>query len=246
MRFLTLLAALSLVVVSTGCGTTVRTSERYESVREDIRLVAPMPVEATYFLRTATVTEPAPELDAEFAVVVLEALNGALEETRFFGIPVVLTDSMLVADQELALDLTRAREAFGAAAASLRDTKEKVLTLQLNPEVGMFADMAENETDYLLFARATGYGSSGGAVARDVAVAAVTGILFGAVGSSQTKGVLLELAIVAANTTEVLFYNRNKESESGYNPLDVESVERLCMRLLEPVHGRVRHRTSRR
>lgn len=236
MPFLRYTVLLLAVAVLTGCTNTLRTSESFNEERDAIEAIAVMPPQVTYQVRTATSSEAAPEAELEVNAVIQEALERALAGTEITVAPLGLTDSLLMIDQDLALGLTRARESFSLAADSLFRSKDKVVTLTVDPDVGQFADRADS--DYLLFARGASYGSSGGAAARDVVVAAASLLLFGGAGLPQQKGVQLELALVNANTAEVVWYNRNKPGESGFDPLDVESVERLCMKLLKPLTGR--------
>ena len=91
----------------------------------------------------ATLSEMAPETALEVNAVVQQALENVLAGSRFAVAPLALTDSLLTADADLALGLTRARESFGLAADSLRETKHKVLTVTVDPEVGQFADQAD-------------------------------------------------------------------------------------------------------
>jgi hypothetical protein len=217
------------------CTTTLRTSESFDQERASIEAIAVMPPEVSYQLRTATLSEMSPETAVEVNAVVQQALENVLAESRFAVAPLVLTDSLLAADADLALGLTRARESFGLAADSLRATKHKVLTLTVDPEVGQFADQAD--ADYLLFARGASFGSSTGASARDAVVAVASLLLFGGAGISQQKGIVLELALVNANTAEVVWYNRNKPGQTSFDPLDVDSIERLCTALLKPLAG---------
>ena len=68
-----------------------------------------------------------------------------------------------------------------------------------------------------------------------LSIAAATMLLFGGMAYRQQKGIQIELALVNANTAEVVWYNRNKPSETNYNPLDVASVQKLCAKLLKPL-----------
>ena len=227
-------AALILAVaVLSGCTSTLRTSESFQQERGSIESIAVMPPQVTYQVRTATTTEASPETEREVNAVILQALEQTLADTRIAVAPLGITDSLLAVDQDLALGLTRARESFGSVADSLYSTKAKVLTLTVDPEIGQFADRADS--DYLLFARGTSYGSSGGATARDAVVAVASVLLFGGMAITQQEGLQLEFALVNANTAEVVWYNRNKPDQSGFDPLDVESVGKLCAKLLKPL-----------
>lgn len=238
------LALVALLAVASGCATSaVRTADSFD--REAVEEVGIMPPEIEYFVRTATLTEPRPERNDEVASVLVEALRNVLARTPIRPEALVLTDSALVADPALALELTRARESVALRADSIATLKAKTFTLAVDPEVGRFADLAD--TDHLLFVRGSAFGSSGGAVARDAAVAAATMILFGGLSVPSMNGLSIELVLVDANTAEVVWYNRTSRNQAGSNPLNLRSVETHIERLLAPLapgHLRARRRAA--
>ncbi len=226
-----------LVLVASGCTTTIRTSASFD--REAIRDLGLMPPEVQYFVRTATLTEARPERNQEVEAVLLQALENVLAQTEIRPGALGLTDSLLAAQPELALELTRARENAGSRADSIRAARRVPITQRVDPEVGRFADLAD--TDHLLFVRGTAYGSTGGATARDAAVAVASAILLGGFAVRSQKGLVLELLVVDANTAEVLWYNRTAPGAVGSDPLRLDAVERHLTTLLQPlIRGRGR------
>ena len=49
----------------------------------------------------------------------------------------------------------------------------------------------------------------------------------------QWDGMQLEIALIAAGTNEVLWYNYNGYKDSRYNPRNKEDINNLCLKLLE-------------
>ncbi len=236
MRRAPALLLLVLLVAASGCTSTVRTSERFEAEKDAIAAMAVMPPRVAHRLRTAaaTVTEADAEAQAAVNAAVHEAFENVLDGTSVRLAPLALSDSAVAADPDLALTLTRAQESFEEAADVLAETKEKVLSVEVDPEVGYFADMADS--DYLLFVRGESWGSTT-AAARDIAVGVASALLFGGAAITQQKGLVLQVALVNANTAEVVWFNRNVPQDSNFNPADVGSVERLSRDLLKPLLG---------
>ncbi|HEX9916947.1 MAG TPA: hypothetical protein VGB16_04345 [candidate division Zixibacteria bacterium] len=230
-KFLVSLCLLSLLVF-VGCAyTTERTHPNFSERRKEIKSIGIMPPEFHMFERTATIDEPKPELDAEADSNIVNALNEVLKEGGFVSVAVPMNDSALVYDQELALDLTRQKQSFDKACDSAIVSKKKTVNLTVDPNVGVFADLAQ--TDYLLFVRGMGYQTSGGAKAKDVAIGALSAVLFGTYAGSQWTGMVLEIGLVDANSAELLWYNRNTVDQSNYNARQPKSAKKLCKKILE-------------
>ena len=219
------------LLIFMGCASTLRTNPSFAQARKMIKSIGIMPPEFHMFERTPTVNEPKPEFDAEACSNIVNALSEVLKEGDFTPIIVPLSDSVLMADQELALDLTRQKQSFAKACDSAITSRKKNINISVDPDVGIFANLAK--TDYLLFVRGTGYQTSGGAKARDVAVGAISAILFGSYAGSQWTGMVLEIGLVDGNTGELLWYDRNTPDQSNYDARQPKSVKKLCKKILE-------------
>lgn len=228
-----LFGLLVLLVVVSGCVTTVRTSPSFD--RQAVRTVGVMPVDMEFFLRTSTTTERRGERNAEVEAVFAAALAAVIGDGGMAVVPIALSDSALAADPELALGLTRSRESVGQQMMRVAGREKAALPLDVVPEVGRFADLADS--DYLLFVRGTAFSSSGGAAARDVAIAAVTAVLFGGVAIRQQKGFAVEMALVDANTSQVVWFNRTNPGSPGGDPFSQAAVERHLRTLLRSLVG---------
>lgn len=217
------------VILLAGCAGTMRTHPDFATHRAKLRAVAVISAEVDFFQRTATINDPKPEFNKEVSNVAKKALENVLAQGQIKVISAGLSDSLLSADQELALSLTRVKQSFAAACDSIARRKKKTLSDVLSPEIGYFADHVQ--TEYLIFARGSGYQSSGGAKGKDIVMAG----LFGS--GIQWNGLFLEVALVDGNTGQVLWYNRNTDSDSNYKPRELNSAEELCRKLLKKLIG---------
>jgi len=143
----------------------------------------------------------------------------------------LLKKTVLLEDQELALDLTNTLKRYSDACDEIVKSKKKNLETKMNPKIGQFADMAD--ANYIILIKGLGFGSSGGAIARDAVINVASLMLFGGMSISQYDGLILEIAIVDANSSEIIYFNRNLESKSKYLPLSKGSCKKLLYQLLD-------------
>lgn len=213
-----------IVFLMAGCANNIRMNKGFNDKRPEIKSLAIMPPDIAFVERTSTVTKPKPEALSEISKNIETAITNVLLQGKMAVNPLGISDSLLTADQELALSLTRAKQSFAAACDSVRMVKGKVIFISLDPEIGYFAESAN--TGYLVFVQGNGYESSTGAQVKDAIFAGFFGT------STQLKGLVLEIGIVDASTGEMLWYNRNKEDDSYYNAKKLSDVEGLCRKLL--------------
>ena len=225
--------SLAFAIALSGCVGTVRTATDFDTRRASVDAAAVMPPEVSYSVRTATLSEPDAAMADSVAGILHVAIERAFRTTNIRPV-VLVADTLIAADPLFAEDLTRARQSFALAADSLARVRVKQIDLGVDPDVGIFAD--EAGTDYLVFARAAAYGSSGGAVARDVALGVLSAVLFGGASMTSPSGIVIEIGIVDANTADVVWYNRSTPQQS-VNPLKLDAVEKLCKKLMEPIMG---------
>lgn len=212
-----------------NCTSTRKLHEDWDKKRTDIKTVTILPPQMEFIIQTATLNEPKPEFNDTLSFTVEAALTQLLRDYNFEVGDAVISDSILMADQELARDLTNTFKKFAEIASEIVKENPKYLDKKMNPEIGQFADRAA--ANYIFLIKGVGFGASGGAVAKDIAIGVVTAVLFGSVGVRQYDGLILEIAIVDANTAEVIFYNRNTESD--YMPLEQKDCRKLLARLLK-------------
>jgi hypothetical protein len=196
--------------------------------------IAVLPPDIVFVKKTVSGGESDMESQQQVARNVRAAVEQVLTEGGMRVVPAGLAADALLADPELALTLTRCSRSFASACRAAPESPSEnggMVSLGLSPDVGRFAE--RTGTDYLVLVRGNAYDSSDGARALNNFMSLAFAIITDAdsMEAQQTQGLQLEIGVVEASTARVIWYSRT-EGDSGYNPLDLESVTRLCGVLL--------------
>jgi hypothetical protein len=193
-------------------------------------------------LEVTEVTVTGADARRDFGSDMSRSLQTAIERTLTHGNllyrPPDLADSVLTADQELALSLSRARRsvayAYREAGASVG--QDGSVSIPVNPEVGEFADRAG--TDFLLFVRGTASTESKGVEALDQLVELAALLIFGDDDDAEKEKppkpepdlpepdlLTLEIGIVEASSARLVWYSRR---EGRVDLRKLESLQVAC------------------
>ncbi|NIT58883.1 MAG: hypothetical protein GWN00_22465 [Aliifodinibius sp.] len=205
-----------------GCTSNVLTHQEFDAVKADITSIAVMPPDIEYFERNPVVTRPNPEYITIISKNVVRAIR-----TGFKGGTIevhTLSSSRMDLTKDLATALRKVMQSYRQACEIIHNTGASEVGVVLDSEVKQLSDIVE--TNYLLFVRGKGYGKLSGEDRSDVVHSGMLGT------ASQWDGLMLDVALVDANTGDILWFNYNKEYQSQYQPLVLKSVQELCNLLL--------------
>jgi hypothetical protein len=221
--------SLFLLILLTSCAN-VWVHKDFDSMKGNIQTITIMPPQIEYYERSAASTEPKPERNSEVIDNVQTCINEVLVEHGYTVKPAELTDSVLIDNQDLALLFTRTQKEISAICDSIDRLNLKKETYKINPEIGVFADRAD--VDHLLFSHGKAYGTTGGAKATDIALAALASAFGMYASTSKWEGLFLELVLVDANRAETIWYSGFTKMEE-INPFNHWQVKAWCKKLLE-------------
>lgn len=227
-----------ILITFCSCTSTVRLNKDYQNEINNINKITVLPPRFEYFERGATMNETKPEFVSGINENIVNAINENLSRAGYNIVPSDLTEDVLIQNQEMALILTQSYDKFIKSLDEIDNSNKHELEISLIPEIGIFADYTD--ADYLIYVAGSGYNSSEGAKVKDVGLSCLTGILFGTASHSQWSGMQLYLAVVNANTSEIIWFNRNTASTSDFDPMNYGDIYNLCEMLLrEGITGKL-------
>ncbi|MBN1637726.1 MAG: hypothetical protein JW866_02075 [Ignavibacteriales bacterium] len=227
---LKLLIVITIVIIC-SCTLTVRMDKDFEQERNKINKITVLPPRFEFFERGATLNESKPEYLPQINEYIVDAINYSLSSANFNVVPNDISDEVLEQNQEMALILSRSYDEYLKLLDKIDDSDKNNLSLSLNPDIGIFADYTDAE--HLVFVVGSGYISSEGAKVKDVGLSCLSGLLFGTGQHSQWSGMHLFIAVVNANSSKIIWFNKNTRGASDYDPLNPNDVLDLCRWLLK-------------
>lgn len=210
----------------TGCTNKALTNKDFNTHKSEIASIAIMPPDIEYFERNPVVTRPNPEYITLVSENVVQAIkNGFTGGTIEIH---TLSDDQHNLNQDLSLSLQKVMQSYSQGCEAIRRDGDDKFGFVLDAEAKHLGNYAN--TNYLLLIHGKGFGRLTSEDQNDVVQAGMLGT------ASQWDGLLLEIALVDASTAEMLWFNYNKEYQSQYQPLAIESVQELCDRLLNDLY----------
>lgn len=205
-----------------SCAGNVYKHQDFNTIKTEITAIAIMPPDIEYFERNPVVTRPNPIYINDISQNVVKAIQNGFANSTIEVHPIFDSGSEL--DQNLTSSLRKIMQGYQTGCESFHNTGEKDIGMVLDPDIKQFITSAK--TNFLIFIRGKGYGKLSGDERSDVVYSGMLGT------ASQWDGLMLDIALVDANTGEILWFNYNKEYQSQYRPLVMASVQELCDKLL--------------
>lgn len=205
-----------------SCAGNVQKHQDFNTIKTEITSIAIMPPSIEYFERNPVVIRPNPFYINDVSHNVVEAIQKSFANSTIEVHPIF--DSGTELDVNVSSNLRKVLQSYKSSCESFHNNGEKDMRMVLDSEVKQFVSPAK--TNFLLFIHGKGYGKLSGEDRNDVVYSGMLGT------ESQWDGLILDLALVDASSGEMLWFNYNKEYQSQYQPLVLESVQELCDKLL--------------
>ncbi len=206
--------ALAATLVLLSACTTIRQHPEFQSRIAHISEVGIMPPEVSIVsIVFKGDNERRRQLEETVARNLPRLLIRYLGEHDFAVRVVPLDDEMLTAVPELRFETSQSHQAFANAMSEMYETEDmwksnaENYERSLGPVVNQFAELAD--VDALLFSRYSGFTKSGGEMLKDVAVAAIVGVM------SPKEGATLQVSLVDGDTGDLLWTNLVRSTDSA-------------------------------
>lgn len=209
-----------------SCAGNVHKQEDFNTIKTEITSIAIMPPDIQYFERNPVVIKPNPFYINDVSHNVVEAIQKGFANSTIEVYPIF--DSGTELDVDLTSSLRKVLHGYKSSCESFHNSGEKDIRMDIDPEIKQFVSPAK--TNFLLFIHGKGYGKLSGEERSDVVYSGMLGT------ASQWDGLILDIALVDASTGDILWFNYNKEYQSQYQPLVLESVQELCDKLLNDLY----------
>lgn len=205
-----------------SCAGNVRKHQEFDTIKTEITSIAIMPPDIEYFERNPVVIRPNPIYINDISHNIVEAIQNGFANSTIEVHPIFNSGSEL--NKNLTISLRKVMQSYQIGCEFFHNNGERDISMILDPAVKQF--IAPAKTNFLLFVRGKGYGKLSGDDRSDVVYSGMLGT------ASQWDGLMLDIGLFDANTGGMIWFNYNKEYQSRYQPLVLESVQELCNNLL--------------
>jgi hypothetical protein len=218
-----------LLLVTSGCTNSMH--KDFHNIKSTINTIAIVSPQIDFYVKVKEDLYPKPEHNSiiaeNIATVIREVLN---EKDIFNNSSLIPVDANLI-EVELRKNPIKPTKNLKTILDSLKNNIDKGNTFI--PQLSFFAEKVS--MDCIMLIRGQAYGVSDLSTFKDIANKQAFQLLYDDPlrYEYQWFGLELEIALVEAKTTEVIWFNFNKKSKSKYDPFNNESIKDLCEDLLE-------------
>ena len=216
------------VMCAVGCAKLPKKSAEFDAAAKEMKSVAVMApsfeLQQVGMFSAAMVSE----MNHDIEMVLKEAADEVIEASALSAAKLDISDEALAQNPELRSAIYN-QEAAAQRVHLAMDGTGKTINVPYDGDPDLFADAAD--CDFLAFVRGTGYFTTGGAQATDVALS----ILFGGPTTPDTS-TFLTAFIVDANLGKVIWYNEVKRDSS--DPRKRSNLLDSVKKLFEPLLGK--------
>jgi hypothetical protein len=228
-------APLLIILLVTGCSNLPKRSADFDQASKDMKELAVLP--ATFQLQElgAFSSEMVTEMNYDIERMIVEATKAVINESQVRVANFDIDDNTLSANPQLRRAIYDHTNAISEARMAIAETDGKVIDVQYDGDIDVFADLAD--CDCLVCLEGDGYFKTGGAKAKEAAVGAIFAILFGSQSvndpDSATK---LSAYIIDANRGRVVWYN--EKTRSGADPRKRTHILKTVQDVFKPLFGK--------
>jgi hypothetical protein len=222
---------LSLLLAS--CGGSAWMSQDFNVGRVDSNKVSILPPQITGLERTGRGMLPDSTREPEMIKNVEQAAQDIINGGGFVGKSAIAIEDSTFRSPGMARFLEKLRAAYKGYCDSMHVSDNGATTpLPVLQELNYLSNRLR--TRYVLFIRGTGYTTPESYKQHDLLQLDSFRLFFDhpLEYQYQWSGLMLDIALVDMKSATVLWYNRNRENESKYDPLSIDRVKDLCSKLM--------------
>ena len=217
-----------------SCAQTAWVHKDFDSIKPNIDTVTILFPEIEFSEIDGDVKEIKPAYSVFVSNNVADVLKEIIDEGIFAPkYATILCDSFVVG-RWIQNRYSNTRSQYNLLRESIRSSHNDKKTMRLTPE---FRSIMDNvHTEYFILVTGLAFGTSENTKREDMMQAETFELLYDHAFSYnyQWNGLQLQIALINVKTMEILWYNRNSERDSKYNPAKKEEVKDLCVKLLNP------------
>jgi hypothetical protein len=190
-----------------------------------------------YFERRGKVLRPHPEENFVVSHNVSEAIKEIIGQGNALLPSARLIEDSVIASRDTVDCLSRSMKKYNLIRDSLRASADEERSFTLIPELRSLG--ARTHTDYFVIVVGKAFETPEKSKQDDMLQLDSFSLFYDHPFeyAYQWCGLKIEIALVDARSTEVVWYNYNKEKDSNYSPFEKERVKDLCRKLMNDAGG---------
>ena len=229
-----LFVALLSIQYFTGCSNLPKRSADFDEVSSEMNELAVLP--ATFQIQEvgAFSSELESEMNYDIEKEIKKAVKAVIEESQIDLARLDTSDEVLRSAPELRRAIFDHTAAIADAHKAIAESDGKVIDVKYQGNIDAFADLSD--CDCFVYVEGTGYFKTGGAVAKDIALASIFAVLFGSQPTTEaTSATTLSGYIIDANRGRVVWYN--EKTRAGSDPRKPTHILESVQDLFKPLFG---------
>jgi hypothetical protein len=216
-----------------GCSHTTWISNNYESIKPNIEKVSIIFPEIEFTEKNGDEKEIRSPHSVYVSRIIAEAVKEAINEGNFASKHAVIYCDTLLVGRWIRNHFAGADIKYKQMHDAIKDSQNNKKTLPSSDEIRSLIDKTNDK--YVIIITGLGYGTSEETKQFDTQHLETFDLFYDQTFpySYQWNGLQLQISLVDAKTMEILWYNRNTENDSKYNPFNKDEVKNLCLKLFE-------------
>ncbi len=203
----------------------------FHNIKSTINTIAIVSPQIDFYDKVKDDLYPKPEHNSTISENIATVIGNILNEKRIFNKANLIPIKTNLVEVELRKNTIKPTKNLKAILDSLKINIDNGNTAI--PQLGFFAEKVS--VDCIMLIRGQAYRVDDMTTYKDIANKQAFQLLYDnpLYYEYQWCGLELEIALVDAKTTEVIWFNFNKKSKSKYDPFNNESTKDLCEDILE-------------
>jgi hypothetical protein len=226
-----LIIVLFVTVLISGCSHTIWINKDYESIKPNIEKVSIIFPEIEFSEREGEAKEIRSPHSVYVSRNVAEAVKEIINEGNFASKNAAIFCDTLLVGKWIQNRFSDANNKYKQMQDAMKKSQGDKKILPPNEELQSLINKAND--NYVIIITGLGYGTSEETKQHDMQQLETFDLMYDHAFpyNYQWSGLQLQIALVDAKSMEILWYNRNTEKNSKYNPFIKDEVKDLCLKL---------------